>query len=322
MSITKNRTNYPIQLLWTALIALILFTVACNKSDNTSSGSSKMQIVTTTGMIKDAVKNVVKDKANVVALMGAGVDPHLYKATQNDLTLLSNADIIFYNGLFLEGKMEDILEKLSQRKHVFAVSDGIDPSLFLPLSNKTGSNGKHAYDPHIWFDVSLWSKTVAQVSRHMQETDPENAAFYQTNAQEYIQKLDTLHQEVMQQIATIPKEQRLLITSHDAFNYFGRAYNIEVKGLQGISTVVEFGLKDITDMVDLLTSRKVKAVFVESSVPKKPLEAVAAGCKDRGHTVLIGGTLFSDAMGQDGTPEGTYIGMVQANVRTIVNALK
>lgn len=310
------------QLLWAILTGLLLFTAACKKSDNASSGNHKMQIVTTTGMIKDAVKNVVKDKAEVSALMGAGVDPHLYKATQNDLTLLSNADIVFYNGLFLEGKMEDILEKLGQRKPVFAVSDGIDPSLFLPLSNKTGSNGKHAYDPHIWFDVSLWAKTVAQVSRHMQETDPENAAFYQSNAQEYIQKLDTLHQEVLQQIATIPKEQRLLITSHDAFNYFGRAYNIEVKGLQGISTVVEFGLKDITDMVDLLTSRKVKAVFVESSVPKKPLEAVAAGCKDRGHTVLIGGTLYSDAMGQDGTPEGTYIGMVQANVHTIVHALK
>ncbi|OWY21684.1 manganese transporter [Sphingobacteriales bacterium UPWRP_1] len=323
MKLIYNRYALPAAiLLFTACLCLLAVFSACNPKADKGTTVGKPKIVTTTGMIKDAVQNIVKDKAEVASLMGAGVDPHLYKATQNDLNLLSNADMVFYNGLFLEGKMEDILEKLARQKPVFAVSDGIDNALFLPLSGKTATDGKHAYDPHIWFDVSLWAKAVAQISKHMQEKDPENADFYRANETTYLQQLAALHEDVKQQIATIPKEQRLLITSHDAFNYFGRAYDIEVKGLQGISTVIEFGLKDITDMVELISSRKVKAVFVESSVPPKPLEAVVAGCNERGHRISIGGTLFSDAMGQDGTPEGTYTGMVQANVRTIVQALK
>ncbi|OWY23389.1 manganese transporter [Sphingobacteriales bacterium UPWRP_1] len=323
MKFIKNRYPLPesILVIATCLYLIATFT-ACNPKGNNNTAEGKLKIVTTTGMIKDAVQNIVQDKADVAALMGAGVDPHLYKASQNDLNLLSNADMVFYNGLFLEGKMEDILEKLARQKPVFAVSAGIDNALFLTLTGKTATDDKHAYDPHIWFDVSLWAKAVTQISKHLQEKDPENAAFYRANEAAYLQQLASLHEEVKQQIAGIPKEQRLLITSHDAFNYFGRAYNIEVKGLQGISTVIEFGLKDITDMVELISSRKVKAVFVESSVPAKPLEAVVAGCNERGHRVSIGGTLFSDAMGQDGTPEGTYIGMVKANVHNIVQALK
>ncbi len=274
-------------------------------------------IVVTTGMIADVVRNVAGARADVEALMGPGVDPHLYKATQGDLSRLTGADIVFYNGLHLEGKMVDVLEKLGAHKPVVAVAVGIDSSKL-----RRPPEFKGAYDPHIWFDVQLWTGAVRAVDSVLEKHYPEHAAEFRKNATAYIARLDSLHAWVGVEIATIPEDRRVLVTAHDAFGYFGRAYHIEVKGLQGISTVSEYGLSDISALVDLIVTRQIKAVFVESSVPRRSIEAVVQGCSARGHQVAIGGTLYSDAMGAAGTPDGTYIGMVSANVTKIVKALR
>lgn len=277
----------------------------------------KIRIVTTTGMIQDAVSNVAGDHADVVALMGPGVDPHLYKATHGDLERLTEADIIFYNGLHLEGKMGEVFEKLSRLKPVIAVGESIPEE---KLRKVPGFQG--AYDPHIWFDVSLWKHAVERVSTFMQDYDSANRAEYADRSKKYLQELDSLHQAVRESILEVPGAQRVLITAHDAFGYFGDAYDIEVRGLQGISTLSEFGLRDVTDLVDFIITRKVKAIFIETSVSQKSIEAVVEGCKDKNWDVRIGGSLYSDAMGTEGTREGTYIGMVHANVKKIVEALK
>ena len=282
-----------------------------------TTGSEKLYIVTTTGMIEDAVKNIAGDLVKTEALMGPGVDPHLYKATHGDLSRLNQADAIFYNGLHLEGKMGEVLHKLAHRKPVTAVAEAIPQARLLKAVGSID-----AYDPHVWFDVQLWTIVVEEINYQLQRLDTANAPTYQQNTKTYINKLNQLHLFVSQSIATIPPSQRVLITAHDAFEYFGRAYNIEVRGLQGISTVSDFGLKDIVAIVDFISKKKIKAVFVESSVPKRAIEAVVTGCEEQGHGVKIGGTLFSDAMGDDQTFEGTYLGMVTTNVNTIVNALR
>lgn len=295
--------------------ATFLFGSCGNNKETTASG--KIKIVTTVGMIKDAVENIAGDRAEVIALMGPGVDPHLYKATQGDLDKLTSADIVFYGGLHLEGKMGEVLEKLGKLKPVIAVSSEIPDSL---LRNVPGFQGTH--DPHIWFDVKLWEEAVKTVSNFLQKYDSANKTTYQTKTQQYLGRMDSLHESVKARISEIPKEQRVLITAHDAFGYFGDAYGIEVKGLQGISTVSEFGLRDVTELVNFIISRKIKAIFVETSVSEKSINAVVEGCKQKGWDVKIGGSLFSDAMGAAGTPEGNYIGMVNKNVETIVTALK
>jgi manganese/zinc/iron transport system substrate-binding protein len=297
------------------LISFLLVMVGCEKQSDKQ--SDKLTITTTTGMIEDVVKNIIGDKGAVEALMGPGVDPHLYKATQGDLQKLTSSSIIFYNGLHLEGKMGDVLETLAHQKPVVAVSENIEDNLLRKVPEFNNN-----YDPHIWFNVALWSLATEKIANYMQEYDSANAEYYKQNAILYLAKLKTLHEEVKQQIATIPENQRVLITAHDAFGYFGDAYNIEVKGLQGISTLSEYGLRDVSNLVDYVINNKIKAVFVETSVSNKAINAVVEGCKQRGYDVIIGGNLYSDAMGQKGTPEGTYIGMVRANVKTIVEALK
>jgi manganese/zinc/iron transport system substrate-binding protein len=274
-------------------------------------------IVTTTGMIADAVKAIGGDSVRVDALMGPGVDPHLYKATQGDLSRLTEADIVFYNGLHLEGKMGEVLEKLGRQQTVAAVAEQIpeDRLYQVPEFDNT-------FDPHIWFDVSLWQLAVQQIEKVMSEKYPDLSGYFQENARVYLDSLASLHDWVRQEIATIPESRRILITAHDAFGYFGKAYNIEVKALQGISTLSEFGLRDVTSLVDFIVENEIKAVFVETSVSPKAIEAVVSGTRNRGFTISIGGNLYSDAMGAEGTPEGTYPGMVRANVKTIVNALK
>uniref|UniRef100_UPI004047D34A metal ABC transporter solute-binding protein, Zn/Mn family n=1 Tax=Roseivirga sp. TaxID=1964215 RepID=UPI004047D34A len=299
--------------LLTIGLSFLLFACGSTKQETTG----KLTIVTTTGMIADIAKNVGLDSVQVTALMGPGVDPHLYKATQGDLSRLQKADIIFYNGLHLEGKMDEVFEKLERIKTVVPISRQLDSTVLLTDPVYAG-----AHDPHIWFDVSIWASTVNQVLATLIETNPENEAFYAKNAENYIQSLNDLHGWVRDEIATIPEEQRILITAHDAFNYFGRAYSIEVKGLQGISTLSEFGLKDRVDLVNFIVDRKIKAVFVETSVSEKNINAIIEGCQQKGHDVVIGGKLYSDAMGAEGSAEGTYIGMVKANVNTIVKALK
>jgi manganese/zinc/iron transport system substrate-binding protein len=287
----------------------------CQHSDQQE--KSKPHIVTTIGMLADATMNIVGDSATVEALMGPGVDPHLYKATQGDLQLLIEGDIIIYNGLHLEGKMGEVLKKLGRSKPVIAAAETIPKD-----QRKQSMAYTDAYDPHVWFDVSLWKITTQNISIQLKQLHPENAAYYEENTTQYLLKLDSLHESVELGIAKIPKNQRILITAHDAFEYFGTAYGMQVRGLQGISTVSDFGLKDITELVDYIVSSKVKAVFIETSVSQKAIKAVVEGCRKRGFEVVIGGSLYSDAMGAADTPEGTYIGMVNANVQTIVNALK
>lgn len=311
-SISRIRGVYG---LWFGMILYTLFSGCSNSGENMK--ENELTIVTTTGMIADAVRNIVKDSARVQALMGPGVDPHLYKATQGDLTRLSQADMVFYNGLHLEGKMGEVLEKLGRAKPVLAVTQDLSPDKV-----RRSPEFKNAVDPHVWFDVSLWKEVVGFIGQQVAAMDTANAAYYQTNTLAYQEKLDSLHRAVSRKVATIPRQQRLLVTAHDAFGYFGDAYQIEVKGLQGISTLSDFGLKDITDLVDLIVERKVRAVFVETSVSEKAIRAVVKGVQARGKDLRIGGKLYSDAMGEDGTKEGTYIGMVDANVETIVSALK
>lgn len=300
------------------ILAAAATTLFCGCSSNESrQRDGKLLIVTTTGMIKDAVQHVAGDHAEVIALMGAGVDPHLYKATQGDVEKLTNADIVFYNGLHLEGKMGEVLQKLSRTKPVIAIASEIPEN---ELRTVPGFQGAH--DPHIWFDVKLWEYSVRAIEKTLSAQDSANAKGYKTNAGKYIARLDSLHEAVKAKVAEVPEQQRVLITAHDAFGYFGDAYDIEVRGLQGISTLSEFGVKDVTDLVNFIIERKIKAIFVETSVSQKSIQAVMAGCREKGWDVKIGGSLYSDAMGNEGTAEGNYVGMVNANVRTIVEALK
>jgi manganese/zinc/iron transport system substrate-binding protein len=310
MNIKQNNSNGLILLL--AIAGLMLS--ACSKKQ-TEQANRKLYIVTTTGMIEDAVKNIVGDHAEVISLMGPGVDPHLYKATQGDLQKLTNADIVFYNGLHLEGKMTEVLEKMARTKPVVPVAGNTEESRL-----RTVAEGIH--DPHIWFDVQLWKEAVMAATTTLVKQDSIHAAYYTTNSTSYLATLDSLHAFVTKRVNEIPETQRVLITAHDAFGYFGDAYSIEVRGLQGISTVSEFGLKDVTELVDFIISRKIKAIFVETSVSEKSINAVVEGCRQKKWNVIIGGSLYSDAMGAPGTPEGTYVGMVTKNVNTIVESLK
>ncbi|AKF95055.1 zinc ABC transporter substrate-binding protein [Brevibacillus laterosporus] len=311
-----------VSFLSASVLALSLMLTGCGQQA-TSGDTQKPQhegtwkITTTTGMVADIVAKVGGDQVEVTQLMGAGVDPHLYKASQGDIKRIEDADIVFYSGLHLEGKMVDIFEQISKKKPVIAVTKQIPKELL-----HADPESPDQPDPHVWFDVSLWMKAVEQVRDSLSEIDTLHKDMYHTNATNYLKQLQELHDYAKEQVATVPKEQRVLVTAHDAFAYFGKAYDIEVVGLQGISTASEYGLKDVQNLVTTLVDRKIKAVFVESSVPKRSIEAVVEGASAKNHNVVIGGELFSDAMGTPGTPEGNYIGMVKHNVDTIVSALK
>ncbi len=280
----------------------------------TFSAQAQLKITTTTGMIADLAQNIGGQYVEVTTLMGSGVDPHLYKATQGDLRRLSRADIVLYNGLHLEGKMQDIFEKMGRSKPVFAISSLIPKT-------QLQQHG-HFPDPHIWFDLSLWQQAGQRVLQILQQQDPENKQAYADNAEPYLNEMLQLHQWIKSQVESIPQAQRILITAHDAFGYFGRAYGMQVEGLQGISTVSEFGLQDIKQLKDIIVKNRIKAVFVESSVSPRFIQSLVAGVKAEGHDLSIGGELYSDAMGQSGTPTGHYFGMVKHNVKIIVDALK
>lgn len=305
------------RLLYILVVILSFVSIGCDtKNVPSDTADTKIQVVTTIGMITDIVKNVGGDKVNVVGMMGPGVDPHLYKPTRKDLNRLNSAHIILYNGLHLEAKLGDKLSKMTGDTKAVALTDGIDRALLLSLSEFQGQ-----YDPHLWFDVSLWMKVVENARDSLSEVDPDNKKTYQNNAQQYLAQLKELHQYVRTQVERVPPEQRVLVTAHDAFNYFGKAYGFEVRGLQGISTVSEAGIFDVQELATFIAERRIPAIFVESSVPTRSLEAVKAAVISKGYDVQIGGELFSDAMGHDGTPEGTYIGMVRHNIDTIVKAL-
>jgi manganese/zinc/iron transport system substrate-binding protein len=269
-------------------------------------------------MVGDLVRNVGGDRVEVTTLMGPGVDPHLYKASEGDIARLRNADVVFYNGLFLEGKMGEVLQRVAERGlPVVAVGSRVPVER---LHHPEAFEGHP--DPHIWFDVSLWMETLPAVVDGLSVLEPDSRALFEANAARYREELVALHRWCGERLAEVPPERRVLVTAHDAFGYFGAAYGVDVVGLQGISTASEYGLRDVQHIVDLVAARKVKAVFVESSVPKRSIEAVVEGVRAAGHDVRIGGQLYSDAMGAAGTPEGTYLGMVRANVDTIVEALR
>ncbi len=294
----------------------ILVILGCDKKVTDTSTDRKVRVVATIGMITDVVKNVGGEHVELFGMMGSGVDPHLYKPTAKDIQRLNSAQIIFYNGLHLEAKLGDVLAKMSGDTKSVAVTDGIDRTHLLSPSEYDGQ-----YDPHLWFDVTLWMKVVEKVSASLTKLDSDNERTYQDNAKRYLTQLTELHQYVKTQAERVPPGQRVLVTAHDAFNYFGQAYGFEVRGLQGISTVSEAAISDVQELASFIAERQIPAVFVESSVPSRSLEAVNAAVKSKGFDVQIGGELFSDAMGDEGTLEGTYIGMVKHNIDTIVKAL-
>lgn len=305
--------NFNNKLLFTLFVLTTFFSCKNSKQDN-----GKLNVVTTTTMITDLVKNIGGEHINVQGLMGSGVDPHLYKASEGDVTKLVNADIIFYNGLHLEGKLVEVFEKMgSNTKTPIALAEELDKSTLIG-SDYFASN----YDPHVWFHIEYFKQFAKKVTKVLSVKDAENAANYIENEKIYLAKLDSLQNSIKETIETLPQVKRILVTAHDAFNYFGKNYGFEVVGLQGLSTATEAGVQDVQKLAAFIIDKKVNAIFVESSVPKRTIEALQAAVKSKGHEVSIGGTLYSDALGNAGTIEGTYIGMFEYNVNTIVNALK
>jgi manganese/zinc/iron transport system substrate-binding protein len=280
--------------------------------------SRKVRVVTTVGMITDIVQQVGGDRVAVDGLMGPGVDPHLFKASEGDTGRMARADVIFYGGLHLEGKMGEVFELMGKRVRTVAVTSRLHPERDLRPA-PPGFEGTH--DPHVWFDVTLWMKAVECVRDTLADMDPTHAETYQANARRYLGDLAELHAYVKAHAARVPAGQRVLITAHDAFYYFGHAYGFEVRGLQGVSTASEAATADVQDLARFIAERRIPAIFVESSVPPRNIEAVQAAVRAKGFNVRVGGELFSDAMGSPGTPEGTYVGMVRHNIDTIVKAL-
>jgi manganese/zinc/iron transport system substrate-binding protein len=285
---------------------------------HSQAADKKIRVTATVTMVADLVRSVGSDRVQVEALMGPGVDPHLYKAAASDVSKLQQADVIFYSGLLLEGKMQDIFNKFARSKRfVYPVTESIPTDRLLEPPEFAGH-----YDPHVWFDVPLWKLCVDTVVKGLSEADPAGKDYYEKRAAETRARMDELHQWALKKAAELPAERRILVTSHDAYNYFGRAYGFQVVGLQGISTVTEAGLADMAKLSDFIREKRIKAVFVESSVPHHTIERIS---KDTG--VKIGGELFSDAMGTPGQIEngydlGTYEGMIKHNLNTIVEALK
>jgi manganese/zinc/iron transport system substrate-binding protein len=319
-----HRCVIPIGWPLAALLSIVV-TAGCESGATpagTSSSDAKQSggrytVVTTTGMVNDIVQQVAGDRAEVTGIMGTGVDPHLYKPTASDNSKLRSADVIFYSGLLLEGRMDEVLKTAHERgKPVYAVTEGIDPDY---IRHPPGFAGHP--DPHVWGDVTAWSAAAGFVAEKLAEFDPPHADEYRQDAERYRAELAELDAYVRQVIASIPEGQRHLVTAHDAFEYFSHAYGIPVQSVLGITTESEAGVDDINQLVDFLVENKVPAVFIESSVNSRNIEAVIEGAAQRGWSVRIGGELFSDAMGAPGTYEGTYIGMIDHNATVIARAL-
>ena len=291
------------------LVSLLLFGACSNKEEAAKTDET---VVTTIGMIADVSCQIAGDHQEIINLIGEGIDPHMHQPSKSEIDKIQRAGLVLYNGLFLEGKMGTILKnRADQGNPVSAVAEGIEIQVM----------GSSVPDPHLWMDVSIWSKVAKKIGDELAAFDSKNADEYQKRRKEYQKKLNDLHTYALMVFPTIPKKQRVLVTAHDAFSYLGRAYGIEVRGIQGISTESEAGTKDINDLVTYLVDNKIPAIFVESSVSEKSVKTVIEGAAEKGHTVKIGGELFSDAMGPAGTYQGTYIGMMDHNITTIVNAL-
>jgi manganese/zinc/iron transport system substrate-binding protein len=300
-----------------ALLAAAVIAACGDAGPGGGEAAGPLTIVATTNLVADVARRVAGDHARIEALMGPGVDPHLYKASESDVRKLAQADLILYNGLHLEGKMGDILVKMARSRPVVALGEGVPQEALREPPEFAGQ-----YDPHVWFDVSLWAKTLPVVAEELAALDAAHAADYRAAAAAYAAELAELDAWVAARVATLPEERRVLVTAHDAFGYFGRRYGMRVVAIQGISTLAEAGLQDVERVVDLVVEAGVPSIFVESSVPRRTVEAVVAAVRARGHRVEIGGELFSDSLGAEGTPEGAYPGMVRHNVTTIVEALR
>ncbi|WP_136659555.1 zinc ABC transporter substrate-binding protein [Nitratireductor sp. XY-223] len=294
------------------LVALTAFALPATAAR----AADKLNIVATVSMIGDALTAISGDRAEVVTLMGEGVDPHLYRQTQSDIAAMVRADAVFWNGLYLEAQLEEFLEKLGERKPVYAIGEAVPVDQ--RLSNATYSD---RYDPHIWMTPDLWRHAVEAARDALIELDPQGADVYTQNTDAYLADMDRLAAFARESLETVPQESRVLITAHDAFGYFGRSYDFEVVGIQGLSTESEAGLQRVDEIVNMIVDRDIEAIFVETSVSERNVRALIEGAAARGHKVVVGGQLFSDAMGSAGTYTGTYIGMIDSNVTVITNAL-
>lgn len=299
-----------------AYIALILVLISSCKFDDPSS-RTRPQIVVTTSILADGIRNLVGDSADVVSLMPAGVDPHLYKASARDLDMLQNADLVIYHGLFLEGKMTEIFEKLALRQPLINVSENIPEELLI----RTGPES-HSVDPHIWFDVSLWAKAMEFAASELILWKPEWNSYVTSNSENYQSQLTILDNSIKSKMSELRQANQALITAHDAFAYFGKAYDFEVLGLQGLSTLSEPGLRDLTGLVQFIVNRKIKAVFAEQTISPKAIEAVVAGSANQNHIIKLAGPLYTDSLGNPDSEAGTYIGMVNTNIQFIFESLK
>lgn len=307
-----------------ALLALALTAAACGSSrgataaDGTVPADRRVRITTTTNFITDTVRRIGGDRVDVTGLMGPGVDPHLYKASARDVEALREADVIFYAGLHLEGKMADLFDQLAEQQTTKAVTDGIPRSRLLEPPD--GMAVEH--DPHVWFDVTNWEYVARTIADTLAAKDPVHADGYRARLRDYLAELRATDRYVRDRIAQIPPRRRVLVTSHDAFQYFGRRYGMQVEGIQGISTVAEATTADIRRVAELIADRGVTAVFIESSVPRQTIDAVLAAARELGAEARVGGELYADAAGDEGTPEGTYVGMVRANADRIAEGLR
>ncbi len=313
--------RYQRLLRCTGLLLLAALLSGCpNKNGaagNTGASDTKMlKVLCTTSIIADCARRIGGEHCEVTSLMGPGVDPHLYKAKESDLTALASADLVLYNGLHLEAKLADVLEQLGERRPCVAICDAIPEDRLLSWQ---GGGGSH--DPHVWFDISLWQYCVKSLYEAIARADPAHSADYAANFETFNAEMTALDAQLRQDGVAIPQNQRVIITSHDAFRYFGRAYGFEVRGLQGISTQSEAGTGDVQELISFVVERRIPALFVESSVPRRSIEAVQEGCKARGWQVSIGGELLSDALGSPGTPGESYTGMLRYNMDTVIHAL-
>lgn len=313
----KHHVRSKITLLSIVIVALSVFISACSSSQaetDQEAENPKIQIVATIAQIAEPMSIIGGERVTVSSLMGPGVDPHLYNATQGDIQKLQDSDIVLYNGLHLEGNMGEIFEQMRKSKPAVAIAESIAESEL--LQDETG-----AVDPHVWFDIPLWKKALDHATQQLADYSPNDAEYFQANKEQYFAQLEALHQETQQSLLSIETDKRVLVTAHDAFGYFGRAYDMRVVGLQGLSTEDEIGLSDMNQTIQLLLEHEIPAVFVESSINQDSIQAVIEGASAQGLQVKLGGELYSDAMGEAGTTEGTYLGMYRHNVETIYQAL-
>ncbi len=300
------------------LFSLVLAMVLLGCESAREASNDNPTVVATTSMIADLASVLGGPHVEVSGLMGPGVDPHLFKASEGDMTRMARANVILYNGLHLEGKMADIFEQMAARGiRAVALAEVAIPKDRLIESDQFAGN----YDPHVWFDVQLWSDVARATADILRELRPEQASSIDSSLTRYLGSLDSLDAYIRQMVANVPEDRRVIVTSHDAFGYFGRAYGFEVRGLQGISTATEAGTADVQELANFVAERRIPALFVESSVSPRGIQAVREAVRARGFEVKNGGTLYGDALGDPGTPAGTYIGMMRHNVETIVSSL-